>query len=100
MKPGFWGLMLFLITFAVFAIAMAGMALKLLLGKSDELQRGWHTRCEEKLKIPARCGSLGCHARIGGGRRRRANISTDWPRPAPPTSKHSHLTGIGWTGTA
>ena len=38
--------MLYLITFAVFAIAMAGMALKLLLGRSDELQRGCGAECK------------------------------------------------------
>jgi len=38
--------MLFLITFAFFALAMTAMALKLLLGRTDELRRGCGAECK------------------------------------------------------
>jgi hypothetical protein len=38
--------MLFLITFAFFALAMTAMALKLLLGRTGELRRGCGAECE------------------------------------------------------
>lgn len=37
--------MLFLITFAFFALAMTGMALKLLLGRTDNLRHGCGVEC-------------------------------------------------------
>jgi hypothetical protein len=48
----------FFITFSVLILVMALMALKLILGRSDEIQRGCGTDCECIGEKPARHGDV------------------------------------------